>query len=315
MISIHKTNIKTGLLEKCSQIEKNCWINIISPTEEELNEVVAKTGVQHDFLLGTLDISERAHIDKDDDQILITVDAPFVEKHNGNNVYTTMPLGMISVRDDFFITISTASMDFLNNMQQQKQRDLIYTSMKSRLIFQILYRIAQEYLRYLNTINREIDTFEDTMKHSMKNKELVKLLDYQKSMIYFSTSIKSNQAVIEKLKRGNIVKLYEEDDDRLDDTMIENRQAMEMVQIYSEILNGMMDIFATIVSNNLNIVMKFLAAVTIIISVPTMISSFLGMNVEFPFNTGTVITFYAIMGVAIILTLVIALIFKRKNML
>jgi magnesium transporter len=152
------------------------------------------------------------------------------------------------------------------------------------------------------------------MHKAMKNDELLSLLDFEKTMVYFNASIKANQTVLRKINRGKFIKLYEEDEDILDDTIIENTQAMEMVQTYSEILNGIIDIFGTIVSNNLNIVMKFLTSITIIIAIPTMISSFAGMNVEFPFFS-TRLGFYIIMAMAVLATVIATLWFKKRDML
>lgn len=163
-------------------------------------------------------------------------------------------------------------------------------------------------------INKDLEKFETKMKRTMSNEELLKLLNFQKTMIYFNASVKANQVVLERLKRGKSIKLYEEDSETLEDTIIENRQAIEMIVTYSEILNGIIEIFGTMVSNNLNNVMKILTSVTLIISIPTMIASFMGMNVEFPFPTN-IVGFLGVMGFSIFVTIVCGLFLKKKKLL
>ena len=152
------------------------------------------------------------------------------------------------------------------------------------------------------------------MLKSMSNKELLKMMTFEKTMVYFNASVKGNQVVLEKLNKGKVLPLYDEDEDILEDTLIENRQAIEMIQTYSEILNGIVEMFGTVVSNNLNTVMKWLTSITLVISVPTMIASFLGMNVDFPFNTST-IGFYGVIIISILVTVVITFILRKKDLL
>ena len=181
-------------------------------------------------------------------------------------------------------------------------------------IFQILYLNSSYYLNYLKQINKETEIAEYILKNSMQNKELLKLLSLEKSLVYFTTSLKSNEIVMEKTLRGKIVKLYEEDEEILEDAITENRQAIEMAQIYSNILNGTMDAYASIISNNLNGVMKFLTSITIILAVPTMISSFWGMNVKLPFENSPM-GFLIMVLIAIIMTIAVTLWLNKKDML
>ncbi|MDF2866231.1 MAG: magnesium transporter [Clostridia bacterium] len=314
MIEVLKTNTVTGKLENVSSITKGVWINIVDPSSDEIQSIAHKLNLAENLLRYPLDIAEKAHIDTDEENVLIAIDVPITEYKGTKKVYSTIPLGMILVRDDYFVTISQSRIDVINEVLTSVKMFDIYTDKKSRLVFQILYKVASDYIRYIGYISKDIDSFEKSMHKAMKNDELLSLLDFEKTMIYFNASIKANQTVLQKINRGKYIKLYEEDEDILDDTIIENTQAMEMVQTYSEILNGIIDIFGTIVSNNLNTVMKFLTSITIIIAIPTMISSFIGMNVEFPFNT-TTIGFYTVMGIAILSTIIATLWFKKKDML
>lgn len=314
MVSIYKTNKMTGTLEEIDAPVKGCWINMVKPTEDEIKVIADLVKIEEQTIRYPLDISEKAHIDEEDDTVLIVVDSPATEIDNYEKIYTTLPVGMIVVRDDIFITVSQVEINAIEGVKIKAKNNYLQTEKKSRLIFQILFDIAQDYIRYLTYINKDIEMFEDHMSKSMRNKELQRIMQFEKSMIYFNASVKGNQVVLEKLNRGKSIKLYEEDEDILEDTIIENRQAIEMIQTYSEILNGIIDIFGTMVSNNLNIVMKVLTSITVIISIPTMVSSFLGMNVEFPFNT-SVVGFYEVIAISILATIGVTYWLKRKNML
>ena len=227
-----------------------------------------------------------------------------------------MPLGMIVVRDDYFITVSLKQNRVISELEKSKAKNNIITYKKSRIILQIFYKNAELYLKYLKKINKETEIAESVLKSSLKNKELLKMLSLEKSLVYFTTSLKSNEVVMEKTLRGRIIKLYEEDEDILEDAIIENKQAMEMSKIYSDILNGTMDAYASIISNNLNVVMKFLTSITIILAIPTMIASYWGMNVQVPFqNTNSPWPFYTVVIFSVILGIIAMIWLKRKDML
>ena len=223
-----------------------------------------------------------------------------------------MPLGMIVVRDDFFITVSLRKNKIIEDFEKRKIKNF-QTYKKSRFIFQILYLNSSYYLTHLKQINKETEIAEYILKNSMRNKELLKLLSLEKSLVYFTTSLKSNELVMEKTMKGKIIKLYEDDEDILEDAIIENRQAIEMAKIYSDILNGTMDAYASIISNNLNGVMKTLTSITIVLAVPTMISSFWGMNVPVPFQYNK-FGFLIMILLAIVITLVVTWWLKKRDM-
>lgn len=314
MVEMYKTNLATGRLDKIDTPVKGCWINMVKPTEEEIKIMADLVQIEEQTLRYPLDVAEKAHIDEEDDSVLIVVDSPVTEIKKDEKIYTTMPLGMILVRDDIFITISQTRINAVEGMINKAKNYYVQTDKKSRFVFQILFDMAQDYIRYLNYINKDIEYFEEHMSRSMRNEELQRIMKFEKTMIYFNASVKGNQVVLEKINRGKSIKLYEEDEDILEDTMIENRQAIEMIQTYSEILNGIIDILGTIVSNNLNIVMKVLTSITVIISIPTMVSSFLGMNVDFPFDT-SVIGFFGVIAISIFVTIVATIILRKRNML
>ena len=315
MIKILKNTEDNKILQELDKIEKGCWIDLEKPTQKEIDYVIRETGVDEILLKYALDEEETSHIDTEEDQILVSINMPIVEKNKNGKLYTTMPLGILMVRDDYVITISSERFSLIEVLKKKKSIvGEIATYKKSRLAFQLIYVTAVEFLKYLTYISRDLDMFEDNLTKSISSKELLKLNNYQKSMIFFNTALKTNQAVMERLRRGKFIKLYEEDEDILEDAVIENRQAMEMATTYSEILNGMTDIFGTVVSNNLNNVMKLLTSITLIISIPTLIASIMGMNVTFPFNTG-VYGFYGVIGITAIITVLVTIWLNKKDML
>ena len=314
MLKIYNTDIETNVFEEIKEFKKGSWISLINPSEIEIKKVCENINIQEDFIRDALDFEEKARIDteEDDNTILFVVDVPIIEKNEENQIYTTMPLGMIVVRDDFFITVSLRKNKIIEDFEKRKIKNF-QTYKKSRFIFQILYLNSSYYLTHLKQINKETEIAEYILKNSMRNKELLKLLSLEKSLVYFTTSLKSNELVMEKTMKGKIIKLYEDDEDILEDAIIENRQAIEMAKIYSDILNGTMDAYASIISNNLNGVMKTLTSITIVLAVPTMISSFWGMNVPVPFQYNK-FGFLVMILLAIVITLVVTWWLKKRDM-
>ena len=266
-------------------LEKGYWIDVVAPSEEELQEIAAATKIQMDFLTAPLDEEEKSRIEIEDDQILVLVDIPFLRS---NKDYDTLPLGIIITEN--FITTVCLEPNAVTAEFGTHNTKIFSTFKKTRFLFQILFKSATLYLKYIRIIIRRTDELEKHLRQSMQNSELFNLLDLQKSLTYFSTSLRSNYIVMEKLLRlrsatqsRHLIKLYEEDEDLLEDVIIEYKQAVEMVEMYSHILNSMMEVFASIISNNLNLVMKFLATMTIVLAIPTLVSSMWGMNVPVPF--------------------------------
>jgi magnesium transporter len=186
------------------------------------------------------------------------------------------------------------------------------TAKRNRFILHLLHLTASKYLSYLREINKALDTLEDQLKASTRNKELHGILRYQKSLVYFTEALRSNELMMERLQRGQFFTTYPDDEDLLEDALTENQQAIAMTSIATEILSSTMDAFASIISNNVNIVMKFLAAATIILMVPNILSGFWGMNVDVPF-TNWPWAFPAIMAVSILLAVLVARIFIRRD--
>lgn len=313
MIEIFKT-MDGKVLEQIDNVEKECWISMTNPTPQEVHQISSLCGVEEDVLRAALDAEERARIEAEDEYTLILIDIPTTEKEivekQEKDRYITMPLAIVHL-DDYIITVCLVETPVLTQLRSGRMKGFS-THKKTRFILQIFYRVATQFLQYLRSINRQSETIEDRLHVSQKNKELFELLELQKSLVYFTTSLRSNEGVFEKMLKNEKVKRYPDDEDLLEDVIIENKQAMEMANIYNGILSGMVDTFASVISNNLNIVMKFLATVTIVMSIPTMIASFYGMNVPLPGHNNP-FGFYIVLGVAALIALIVALIFHKKD--
>ena len=310
MIDIFKTI--DGSLQRINEITEGCWIAMTAPSATELKKIAEDTGIEIDHLRAPLDEEERARIEVEDNYTLILVDIPAVEKRYNKDRYITIPLGII-VAEKYIITVCLEETPVLKCFMDGRVRDF-YTYKKTRFILQILYRNASTFLQNLRSIDRKSEEVERQLHISTQNRELIELLELEKSLVYFTTSLRSNEVVFEKMLKLDSIKHYPEDQDLLEDLIIENKQAIEMANIYSGILSGTMDAFASIISNNQNIVMKFLAAITIVMSIPTMIASFYGMNFDFIPGARSPLGFYITVGVSLLLTFITALIFKKKKL-
>ena len=274
MLSIYKTI--DGKMQRLDAIQDGCWVNLTYPSEDELNTVAATLGVEPAFLWAALDEEETSRVDTEDDQTLIIIDVPAVEKDEAV-VYSTLPLGII-VTEKHIITVCLKESSIIKDFQDGLVRNAV-TQKRTQFILYMLLQVAKRFLQYLKQIDKIYNYMERQLYKSQRNKELIQLLDLEKSLVYFNTSLKANEVTLEKILRGRIITLYEDDHDLLEDVLIEVRQAIEMAQIYSSIISGMMDAFASVISNNLNVTMKVLSSITILLAIPNIIFGFYGMNV------------------------------------
>ncbi len=313
MLSIYNTDLKTNKFEKIKEFRPGSWINLVNPTSEEIKTVCSNLNIEDDFIKYPLDYEEQARIDIEDDMTLFVIDVPIIEENNEEKSYATMPLGLIVVRDEYFISVSLKKNRIIETFEKGRIKGM-YTYKKTRFLLQILYLNASYYLNDLKKINKEAENTVRALQKSMRNKELIQLLNLENSLVYITTSLKANELVMEKTARGKVLKSYEEDDEILEDAIIENRQAIEMGKIYSDILSGTMDAYASIISNNLNVVMKLLASITIVLSVPTLIASIWGMNVPLPFSNN-IHGFAIVIGISILISVIAFVWLKKKDML
>lgn len=278
MICIYKTSYDLNKpLEQLDSIEPGCWINLIYPSEQEILLTSKKTGVPVEFLNAALDEEETSRIDIEDNNSLFIFDIPFTEMEENSLTYDTYPLGIIHT-ENVIITVCLKNSKILTDFTEGNIRSF-YTFKRSRFILQILYRVSKYFLLYLRQIGKKSLMIQKRLHKSMTNQVLMQLLSLQNSLVYFSTSLKANEVTLEKMLKLSIIQKYEEDKDILEDVIIEIKQAIEMTGIYGNILNATMDASANVISNNLNLVMKLLASVTIVMSIPDIFSGIFGMNV------------------------------------
>ena len=312
MIRIFKT--EDGAMHEKEEMQPGCWIALTNPTASEIIDIADAYQIDPDHLKAPLDEEERSRIEVEEEYTLVLVDIPSIEERSGKDWFVTIPLAII-MTNDVLITVCLEETPVLTSFMDGRVRDF-HTFMKTRFILQILYKNATQYLQYLRIIDKKSEVIERKLHQSQKIRELIELLELEKSLVYFTTSLRSNEVVLEKLLRTEKIKKYPEDTDLLEDVIVENKQAIEMANIYSGILSGTMDAFASVISNNLNIVMKFLATVTIVMSIPTMVASFYGMNVNsrgMPFANHPY-GFVIVLGFALALSLLVAYIFNKKDL-
>ncbi|BAK57185.1 magnesium and cobalt transporter [Candidatus Arthromitus sp. SFB-mouse-Japan] len=309
MICIYKTS--NNILERIDNIESGCWINIVQPSEQELLFISKKTDISLDLLNAALDEEETSRIDVELSNILIIVDVPFTSIEENSLTYGTYPLGIIS-NDNYIVTISIKKNKVISDFIDGKIKNF-YTNKRPRFTLQILNKITTYFLLYLRQIDKKSQLIHNKIHKSMKNKELIQLLSLEKSLVYFSTSLKSNEMTLEKLLKYDFIQKYEEDKHLLEDVIIDNKQAIEMAHIYASVLSSLLEFFAALISNNLNMVMKFLASMTIVISVPSIIFTMWGSNVPLPFANNP-FGFLILLLIALLLSSIIAIILYKKGM-
>lgn len=295
-------------IEKIDDFQPGCWINVINPTVEELDYLSGTYNISREYLTAPLDLEETSRVETDENQTLILIDVPTTFEEDGKVIFETIPLALIST-PECLVTVCTKETSSIMSFVDGNVRN-VQTNLKTRFIMQILYKISTRFLFYLKQIDRRSNRIEKELHKSLKNKELIQLLDLEKSLVFFSTSLKANESTIKRLQRGSFVKMYEEDQELIEDVLIETKQAIEMSNIYSSILSGTMDAFASVISNNLNIVMKVLTSITILMAVPTMIASFYGMNVyNLPLNN-----FWFPVSLSVTTTIIVAIFLNKKGM-
>lgn len=303
---------RKGVLENIEEPEKGCWINMVHPTEKELVEIEEKYKIEPDDLRAALDEEEASRITKEDNYTLVLVDIPAIEEKNGKNRFTTIPLGIILAKSAI-ITVCLESTPILNFTTKAK-RDVIDTTLKTRMLLQILLENAKLYLKNLRQINKQSEQLEVVLHRSVENPALLEMMELGRSLLYFTTSLKGNNAILERLTKTASITRYEEDEDLLEDVIIESKQASEMADTYSGVINGMMDAYSSIISNNMNVIQKFIAIAAVVISIPSMVFDAYGMNIDgVPFETSPN-AFIIIVVLALMASGLVYQYFKHKKM-
>lgn len=318
MILVYGSAAETGVttipfeeIENVSQLN-NRWVNLINPTDKEIESVAKLTSLPEDVLKTALDEEERARIEHEEGYSLVLFDTPIIEEEEGYYSYSTLPLAFI-LTDTFCVTVSIKDAAVLKDFVMGRVKTFSLHK-RTRFLFQALYNTAAKFLSYLKQIDKASGRIQNELHKSTKNKELIQLLDLENSLVYFSTSLKGNDIVITKLNNTNAIKKYDEDLELLEDVAIETKQAMEMTSIYRDILSGTMDAYASVISNNLNIVMKVLTSVTLLLAIPTLIASIFGMNTWVP-GQGSWIGFVVVISVTLVISLIVGIFLKKKKLL
>ena len=309
MITIFKNDING--LQIVPEPADGTWIHAIDPNPEEL-AWLQKLEIPNDYFVYSLDIDERSRVERENGEIFILLRVPTFQGASADIPYTTIPLGII-LTPKYFVTISKCDNEILQAFTGGRVTALS-TSKQIRFVLRILLATAIKYLHYLRQITKIVDGLEDRLQLSTQNKELLELLKYQKSLTIFTTALKSNELMIQRLRQMQLFRAYPEDEDLLEDVLAETQQAIEMTYIESNILSSMMDAFASIISNNLNSVMKLLASITIIVSLPSTIAAFFGMNVRLPLAEHW-LAFVIILGISLGISLTAGIYFWRHNWL
>jgi magnesium transporter len=307
MLNIYKTTPEG--LETLENATNGCWIKATDPNPEEI-EKLKIWGVDPELITYSLDQDEMARVERDEGYTLILLRIPHFQGETHDIPYSTIPMGII-IKDNLIATICRHESQITNILTNGKYRGF-KTAKRYRFVLYVLLETATRYLTYLREINRAVDHVEDQLQKSTRNRELLQLLKYQKSLVYFTTALHSNEVMMERLQRMRMFNQYEEDEDLLEDVITENQQAIQVTNINAEILSGMMDAFASIISNNLNVVMKALAAITIVINVPAIVAAFYGMNVQLP-GENHPLAFLTVFGISILLSGIAVIVFYKRD--
>ena len=309
MLTIYKNTLEG--LQTLENPTNGCWIKTTDPNPEEI-EMLEGWGIESELITYSLDQDEMARVERDDGYTLILLRIPHFQGETHDIPYSTIPMGII-IKDNLIVTICRHESHITRILTNSKYRGF-KTAKRYRFVLYVLLETAYRYLTYLREINRAMDQVEDQLQKSTRNRELLELLKFQKSLVYFTTALRSNGVMMERLQRMRMFNQYEEDEDLLEDVRTENQQALQTTNIQTEILSSTMDTFASIISNNLNAVMKVLATLTIVVSMPTLVASFFGMNVSLP-GEGHPLAFLAIFGFSLALTSIAAFIFYKRDWL
>ena len=307
MIKIYQSK-KDNTIDEIKDLNKDTWINLINPSDKEIRKVADYLKIDDKLIKQVLVEKELPRLKRLDNATLIVINVPFMKDKSIKNKYITYPLGIIVTAKNI-TTVSLVEHTFLNNLED------VNTNKINQFLIQILLKSAQSYLVTLESIDEDISRIENNTYKATDNKQLLNFLNIQKTLVYFLTSLHANGVVLERLQRENVLNFTKNEAMLLEDAILENKQSIETSTIYREILSSTMDTYSSIISNNLNVIMKFLAGITIVFSVPTMIASFLGMNVplgEFGDNPAS---FALITLISLIISLCIAWWLKKKNML
>ena len=307
MLTLYKTTERG--LEELESMANGTWVKVVDPTPEEIQKLVG-WGIDTEYINYSLDLDEMPRLERDDDYTFILIRIPH-RQPDSDIPYIAIPLG-IMIKGNMIVTICRHDKEMFKVLANGKYR-LLKTGKRYRFALYIFLETATRYLTHLREINRMTEAIEDQLQKSTRNREVLELLKYQKSLTYFATALRSNEVMMERVQRTQMFNQYEEDQDLLEDVLTENQQAIQMTNIATDLLAALMDAFASIISNNLNSVMKILAAITIITALPGTVGTFFGMNVPLPVSDTSPFSFLSILGISIALSAIATFIFYKRD--
>jgi len=310
MVTYYKT-VEDKLME-IDAPQKGCWISMVHPNDAELSIVSRQTGTELDMLRAPLDPEERARLEVEEGIALVLVDVPTIEVDGKDFVYSTIPLGILQTRDHI-ITVCLKDSHIMRDFAQGRVRGF-YTNLTTRFILQILYRNATRFLQYLRQIDKKTAAVEQQLEKTLRNAELMQLMRLEQSLVFFATSLKSNEIVLERLLRSDMIRKFPDDEELLEDVIVENKQAMEMCTIYRDIVSTTMEGFSSVISNNANDIMKILTSLTLVLSIPPLIASLWGMNVAVPFQSSPW-GFWILIALSLAASVISIIALSRRKML
>ncbi len=310
MVKIFKTDNK--IVNEIENYETGSWIQMTNPTIDECMEIVNRYEIDIADVRAALDDEESSRVDIETGYTLILVDIPAVEIRHDNEAYTTMPLGII-IAGETIITVCAVETPVLQYFEKGRVRDFS-TKKQMRFVYQILYRASMVYQIYLRIIDKKRTEIEERVSHTTEDKDLINLHELESNLVYFATSLRANGVVLDRLSRYGGLKQFPEDKELIEDVIVENKQAIEMTAIYRDIINGTRELLSTIINNRLNNVMKYLASITIVMAIPTIISGIFGMNVKVPFANWS-IGFPVVCGSILCISFIAIFVLHRRKML
>ena len=313
MMKIYRTDDQH--IHERERLEDGVWVQMIKPTREELEQISELAHVDIQDLMAALDEEESSRIELEDGYTLILVDIPTQEVRHANKTFTTIPLGII-LTQSLIITVCTEDTSILQCFTQDRVREFS-TKKKLRFVYQILFRVATLYQNNLRFLDKKRVEIEECVLGNTDDIDLIALHELESTLVYFATSLRANAAVLERLTRYKRLEQYPDDQELLDDVIVENHQAIEMATIYRDIINGTRELLSAVISNRLNNVMKFLASITLVMAIPTIISGIYGMNVDVRWMPLATVSygFYWICLITLVICVVVLILLKKKKML
>lgn len=305
MIEIFSRKVKDSELKKIESTEPGCWMNVTAPTEDEISKICSDYKLSIDIFHDMLDLNEMPVMNMEEGFTYMIMRIP----HKDGQNLITIPLGVI-IKEDIIITISPFKNEIVDYFIANRAKDF-FTTMKTRFILQVFSRANNQYMKYLNEIYKQIKQKESAI-NKLSESDIVSFVESEKTLLYFNTSTSSNANILEKIMTGKVLQVFKEDQDILEDLIMDNKQTMEMTKMYSTIIVNIRNAYSSILTNNLNKILKFLAAVTVVMTVPMIISSLYGMNVTLPDQSDSFAFFYVIAGI-LIASISMVVVFKRKG--